>query len=406
MSDLHLVNDLAIALSLALVGGLVAHALRLPVIAGYILAGVVMGPFTPGYRADPATIHELAEIGVVFLMFGVGIHFTPRDLRDLRRTALPAGIIQTVLVAAAIAVLASVAAMPLREAIVLGLALSMTSTVVLVRALEDRRIIHTERGRAIIGWLIVQDLLTIVVLLSLPTLAGGSIGIGQIALAVRALAYGAVVLVGGMSLLPRVLPAIAHRAPRELLLLVVVCLSLGIAAGAQRAGVSPALGAFIAGVVVGGTAVSHRAAQDVVPLRDAFAVLFFVSVGMLIDPGVVFAHPIPVFVGMLGLLVLKPIISLCCGVALRLPAGAALLAGAGMAQGGEFSFILADAGVALGLLQAEAYNAVLAASAIAITVNPLMLRGSDALQRRAAGSARLGRWLGVVPVSAGAFDGA
>ena len=388
MHEAGLIADVAVALVLALGGGLAARALRLSPIVGYLAAGVAIGPFTPGYQADAATIHELAQIGVVFLMFGVGLHFNLRDLVAVRMTALPAGIAQIAVVAVVTWGLAVMVGLDSREAVVLGLATSISSTVVLVRALEERGITTSTAGRLLVGWLIVQDLATIAMLVLLPVFAGGEGERGTAWVrAGGAALFVVVALAAGTRLVPGLLRLVGRTGSRELFVLVVVCLSLGIAVGAELAGASLALGAFIAGIAVSETEGSHQAASDVLPLRDAFAVLFFVSVGMLIDPAVLVTHAPLVIVAVVTVVVVKAVVSGALVLPLPVPPRAAFIAAAGLGQAGEFSFILAEAARGLELLQPGTYQALLAASAISIVVNPLVFRvavsAEAAVRRRA-----------------------
>ncbi len=370
-----LILDLAVALTLALGGGLAARALRLSPIVGYLAAGMVIGPFTPGYRAEAGALHELAQVGVVFLMFGVGLHFNLRDLAAVRTTALPAGAAQIVIVTAITWALGLAVGLDTREAAVLGMAASISSTVVLVRALEERGATTSTTGRLLVGWLIVQDLATIAMLVLLPVFAGGGGERGAALLrAGGAAVFVVVALTAGTRLVPGLLRMVGRTGSRELFVLVVVCLSLGIAVGAELAGASLALGAFIAGIAVSETEGSHQAASDVLPLRDAFAVLFFVSVGMLIDPAVLLSGAPLVLVAVLGVVVVKAVVSGALVLPMGVPPRAAFIAAAGLGQAGEFSFILADAARGLELLQPVTYQALLAASAVSVAVNPLAFR--------------------------------
>ena len=387
MEDTHLVRDITVALVLAFGGGLLAHRLRLSPIIGYLATGLAIGPFTPGYVADTDTIPQLAEVGVVFLLFGVGLHFRLSELAAVRYIALPAAVLQIVLVTLIGAGLGSVAGLPPREAFLFGMAVSISSTVVLVRALEERGLTTSIHGRTLIGWLIVQDLATILILVFLPLLAGdedASTGV-VFADALRALAFGAVILAAGFTMIPWLLTFVGRTGSRELFILMVVCLSLGIAAGAEVAGLSLALGAFIAGVAISETDSSHRAASDVLPLRDAFAVLFFVSVGMLVDPRSLIEHPQMLVIALVAILVAKPLVSAVSVSPFAVPARTALLCGAGLAQAGEFSFILIDAGSRLDLVASATYDGVLAASVISIALAPLAFRTAGAVERRLVG---------------------
>lgn len=374
MSDFHLLNDMAIALGFALLGGLVARQLRLPPIVGYLAAGMVIGPFTPGIVADTEVLTELAEIGVVFLMFGVGMHFSLRELLAVRRVAVPGSIGQTFVATVAGVAVGTAFGLPWRESLVLGLAISVASTVVLIRAMEQYGLEHTPVGRAAIGWLIVEDLATILFLVLLPALSGAGSG-WNAATDAGAAVFGAllfVVLTLGLG--PRIAPwffAMIHRTgSRELILLAVVATGLGIATGATVFGVSVALGAFVAGVLVGETESSHDAAEEVIPFRDAFAVLFFVAVGMLFDPSAIRDH-----LGLLsGVLLVILAVKFGAGLVLSLLLGmgiqGSLVIAAGLSQVGEFSFILLQAGFNVELVSDSTYNVVLGASVISIMLNP------------------------------------
>ena len=393
MESGHLVVDAAIALTLALTGGLLARAARLSPIVGYLVAGMLIGPFTPGYQAEGDTIHQLAELGVVFLMFGVGLHFNLADLLAVRRLAVPPALAQ-VAAASLVGWAGGIAlGLPRAEAAVFGMALSISSTVVLVRALEERGLGSSIHGRMLIGWLIVQDLATIVMLATLPLLAGDGGLAGAAGAAIGAVGFAGVMLVAGSKLIPRLLTFVGRTGSRELFVLVMVCISLGIAAGAEFAGVSLALGAFIAGVAVSETEASHQAASDVLPLRDAFAVLFFVSVGMLIDPRLVVEEPLLLVGALILVIVVKPVVSAVLAGASPVPAQTAFIAGAGLAQAGEFSFVLADAGRELRLVAPATYSAILGAAALSIALNPFAFVTAGTLSQRFDPTGRLGRWL-------------
>ncbi|MBA2300463.1 MAG: cation:proton antiporter, partial [Chloroflexi bacterium] len=306
-----LISTIAIGLTAAFIGGLIARHVRLPAIVGYIVAGIAIGPFTPGLIADPGIALELAELGVILLMFGVGIHFSLHDLLAVRSIALPGAILQTIVSGLFGVWLASALGWSLGGGLVLGLALSIASTVVLLRVLTDRNELDTPQGRIAVGWLIVEDLLAVLVLVLLPTLApmlggtgatsGASPGpdtLGPLALALaKAAVFAVIMVVAGARVVPWLLLVVAREGSRELFTLAVLAIALGIAFVASSVfGVSFALGAFLAGLVVGESDMSHQAAADALPLRDAFAVLFFVSVGMLLDPAFVLANPLPVIV--------------------------------------------------------------------------------------------------------------
>ena len=384
MEEFHLLTSIAIALGLALAGGVLARLAGLSPIVGYLAAGVVISPFTPGYDADLDAIRELAELGVIFLMFGVGLHFNLRDLLRVRSIAIPGAIIQVALATATGATIGFAFGFDFRESLVLGLAMSIASTVVLIRSLEDRGLMSTVHARVVIGWLIAQDIITILFLAILPTLEEGRDTElwREIVLALlRATAFIVVMLIFGARVVPRFLSIIARTGSRELFILAFVAGALGIATSAAAFGLSVALGAFIAGVVVSETETSHQVAADVVPLRDAFAVLFFVSVGMLLDPGIVRDN--------LDLFAVVTVVVLFGNAAIAFVTAAvfpysgrtALTVGAGLAQLGEFSFIIADDSLELGLMSVATYNVILAAAATSICLNPLAFRSLPALER-------------------------
>lgn len=394
-----LIATIAVGLAVAFLGGFVATQVRLPAIVGYLLAGVAVGPFTPGFVANADVAHELAEIGVILLMFGVGIHFSLRDLFAVRAIAVP-GAVGQIAVATALGVAIAGAAWgwSLGAGLVLGLAISVASTVVLLRALAERGALDTVHGRVAVGWLIVEDLFTVLVLVLLPALApalgGGPAGgpgheggagehpLVALALAlVRVAVFGALMLFVGARVIPRLLNQVARTGSRELFTLAVLALALGVAFAASFGfGVSLALGAFLAGVVVSESDLSHQAAADALPLRDAFAVLFFVSVGMLFDPAFLLAAPFKVLV-LLGVIVLgKGLATLLIVAALGHPLRTGLTVAAGLAQVGEFSFILAELGRELELLPEEGHSLILASAIVSITLNPLLFRAVDPLE--------------------------
>ena len=376
-----LIAIIVAGLGLAFLLGTVANRLKLPPLVGYLLAGVVIGPFTPGFVADTHLTLQLADIGVVLLMFGVGLHFSPRDLMSVKFVAAPGAILQ-MLAIVALGVGASLAfGWPWREGLVFGLCLSVASTVVVMRALQDRRLTETNRGRIATGWLVVQDLLTVVVLVVLPplatTLKGGAVDVGALArdlgLTFGKLAlFGALMLVVGRRIIPAVLHYIAHTGSRELFRLAVLSVALGVAfAAAALFGVSIALGAFFAGMILAGSPLSQRAAEESLPLRDAFAVLFFVSVGMLFNPRVLVDAPQALALtvaivaggGVIAYLLLR---------LLGVSAAAAFTIAVSLAQIGEFSFILADVSIGLGVLRGEARDLILGASILSILINPVL----------------------------------
>lgn len=375
-----LITTLALGLSAAFLVGLLARRLKLSPIVGYLLAGVLLGPFTPGLIADPGVANELADIGVILLMFGVGMQFSFRDLLEVRGIVVPGGIIHRLVITLLGIGLAVAVGWDLAAGLVIGLALSVASTVVLLRALIARNALETIHGRVAVGWLVVEDIFTVIVLVLLPSLAlvvvgtpdaGGGVAVALgIALA-KAVALVVVMVVIGVRVVPWLLLHVAREGSQEMFTLGVLAIALGIAyASSEYFGVSLALGAFLAGAIVGETDLSHKASSDALPLRDAFAVLFFVSVGMLLDPAFLVTHPLAV-VGVLALIVIGKSVTAAVIIALlRYPLRTGLTVAAGLAQIGEFSFILASDGVRLGLLPSEAFQLVVAGSLLSITLNP------------------------------------
>ena len=393
-----LISTIAIGLTAALVGGLIARRVGLPTIVGYILAGVAIGPFTPGLVADPAVATELAELGVILLMFGVGINFSIRDLLAVRSIAIPGAIIQTIVGVALGLWLGQALGWGVSGGLVLGLALSIASTVVLLRTLDDRNEQDTTQGHIAVGWLIVEDLLAVVVLVLLPAIApslGGNAPPGgagdplvEIVIAVgKAAVFAILMIVAGVRLVPWLLLVVAREGSRELFSLTVLAIALGLAFVASSVfGVSFALGAFLAGAVVGESDMSHQAAADALPLRDAFAVLFFVSVGMLLDPTYLLANPLPVLAVLTLIVVGKAVTKLVIVLVAGYPPRVALTVAAGLAQIGEFSFIVGTIGRSLGLLPDEGYQLIVAGSLLSITLNPLLFRLIPPLEARLRGN--------------------
>jgi CPA2 family monovalent cation:H+ antiporter-2 len=398
MPHLDLILTLTGGLTAALVLGYITHRLGLSPIVGYLLAGVVVGPNTPGFVANRELAEQLAEVGVILLMFGVGLHFHLKELLAVRRVALPGAIGQSLAATALGCLLGLAMGWTWSEGIVFGLAISVASTVVLLRVLADNNDLHTPAGHIAVGWLVVEDLFTVLVLVLLPVLqrAAGAGGIG-LALGwslVKIAALVAFVFFVGGRAIPWLLNRVAATRSRELFTLTVLVLALGIAVGAARLfGVSMALGAFLAGMVVGQSAFSARAASEALPMRDAFAVLFFVSVGMLFDPAFLLAAPGLVALTLAIILLAKPLAALTIVLALGYPIRIALAVAVALAQIGEFSFILATLGRQLQILQAEAGHALVAASIVSIGLNPLLYRLIDVLEARAKGSPRLWRLL-------------
>ncbi len=389
--DSPLIAVIAIGLGLAFVLGTAAHRLKLSPLVGYLLAGVAVGPFTPGFVADQHLTLQLAEIGVILLMFGVGLHFSLKDLLSVRALVVPGALLQ-VAVAAALGIgAAHLLGWPLPTGLVFGLALSVASTVVMLRALQDRRLMETDRGRIAVGWLVVQDLLTVLTLVLLPPLAsllkGGGVDLGGLAMALgmtigKLAAFAALMLLVGRRVIPWVLHYIAHTGSRELFRLAVLSVALCVAfAAAELFGVSIALGAFFAGMILSESPLSQRAAEESLPLRDAFAVLFFVSVGMLFNPAVLLHEPVALALTV-SVVLLSATAAFIIVRAAGYPLATALMLGAGLAQIGEFSFILADLGIGLHLLPDLARDLMLGTSILTILVNPFLFTAAEALCRR------------------------
>jgi len=391
-----LISTIAAAFGLALVMGFIAARLKLPPLVGYLIAGVLIGPATPGFVADIELSAQLAEIGVMLLMFGVGLHFSLDDLLAVRRIALPGAIVQIAVATLLGASVATLWGWSLISGIVFGLALSVASTVVLLRALESRGILETINGRIAVGWLIVEDLVMVLVLVLLPAVAvtlGGGAGTGvhgagepnllkTFALTLGRIAlFIALMLIVGRRLFPKLLWQIARTGSRELFTLCVIAAALGIAYGsAALFGVSFALGAFFAGMVLRESPLSYRAAEESLPLRDAFSVLFFVSVGMLFDPQILIREPLHVFVVVTIIIFGKSLAAFFLVLLFRYPLNTALTVSASLAQIGEFSFILAGLGVKLGVMPAEGQSLILAGSIISIALNPLVFYAIEPAQ--------------------------
>lgn len=378
MHELPLLVNIAVALAAAFVGGVIARALRLPTLVGYMAAGIAIGPFTPGYIGDSNTIGQLAELGVIFLMFGVGIHFSIGDLWKVRNIAIPGAIGQMLITTVLGFLLAQYLGWSRSASLVLGLAISIASTVVLLRGLMDNGLLSTPHGQAAVGWLILEDIATVLILLLMPTIASGEGGLdwGTLGLTLlKAAAFFALLAFIGRKLIPWILMATAKTGSRELFILAVLAVSVGIAlASTQIFDVSIALGAFAAGVVVNESKLSHQVSADLLPFRDAFTVLFFVSIGMLVDISYLGGNIAALVVLVLLITVGKYIITLLMGLVIKRPAKTFLVVAAGLSQIGEFSFILGQAGLALGMLGQDQYSMILAGALLSITVNPLMYR--------------------------------
>ncbi|WP_262271710.1 YbaL family putative K(+) efflux transporter [Microvirga yunnanensis] len=377
-----LISTIVVGLVLAFALGAVAHRFRLSPLIGYLLAGVLAGPFTPGYVADQGLANQLAEIGVILLMFGVGLHFSLKDLLSVKAIAIPGAVVQIASATALGIGLAWLIGWSIGAGLVFGLALSVASTVVLLRALQERRLVETERGHIAVGWLIVEDLAMVLTLVLLPAVAeaasSASADLESIVISLgitlgKVVAFVAIMLIVGRRVIPWILHYVAHTGSRELFRLAVLAIALGAAFGAAELfGVSFALGAFFAGMVLSESELSHRAASETLPLRDAFAVLFFVSVGMLFDPMILINDFGPVLATFLIIVVGKSLAAFAIVRLFRHPNATALTIAASLAQIGEFSFILAGLGVELGLMPEKGRDLVLAGAILSILTNPFL----------------------------------
>ncbi|WP_374536062.1 YbaL family putative K(+) efflux transporter [Chitinimonas taiwanensis] len=390
--SVELITTIAAALGLSLILGFLAARLKLPPLVGYLVAGICIGPATPGFVADVGLAGQLAEIGVMLLMFGVGLHFSLGDLLSVKRIALPGAVVQMLVATLLGMAVAHYWGWSIGGALVFGLSLSVASTVVLLRALEDRGVLDSVNGKIAVGWLVVEDLAMVLVLVLLPPLAGwlggtvqpgsGSLWstlattLGQVA------AFVVLMLVVGKRVFPWLLLQVSRTGSRELFTLCVIAAAVGIAYGsAHLFGVSFALGAFFAGMVMRESPLSHRAAEESLPLRDAFSVLFFVSVGMLFDPRVLLEQPLQVLAVVAIIIIGKSLAAFLLVIAFRYPLNTALTVSASLAQIGEFSFILLGLGIALGLMPAEGQSMVLAGALISIALNPLLFHAIEPIQR-------------------------
>ena len=383
--DTPLIATIVVGLSLAFVLGTVAQRIRLSPIVGYLLAGVFIGPFTPGFVADQTLATELAEIGIILLMFGVGLHFSLSDLLSVRSIAVPGALFQILSATVLGAALSMWFGWSIGAGLVFGLALSVASTVVLLRALQERHLMTSEQGRIAVGWLIVEDLVMVLTLVALPAIApllsgdaAAGLSSGEIARTLgltlfKVIAFFAVMMIVGRRLIPAILHYIAHTGSRELFRLGVLTIALGVAFGAAKLfGVSFALGAFFAGMILSESPLSQRAANESLPLRDAFAVLFFVSVGMLFNPRILIDDFGSVLATVAIIMVGKSLAALAIVMAFGYPLRTALLIAVSLAQIGEFSFILASLGVTLNVMPEAGRELILAGALISIMLNPLL----------------------------------
>jgi CPA2 family monovalent cation:H+ antiporter-2 len=385
--DTALIATLAAGLGLAFVFGWLATRVGLPALVGYLLAGVAVGPSTPGFTADLDLSAQLAEVGVILLMFGVGLHFSVRDLLNVRRVAVPGALTGMLTLTLAGTGLATLWGWPVGTAVTFGLCICISSTVVVIRSFEQRGALDTGAGKVAVGWMVVEDLVMVLALVLLPALAPAMGGTGA-GLAARVgdplwlvltltlakvVAFTELMHFVGRRTIPWFLWQVARTGSRELFTLSVLAAALGIAVGAAALfGVSFALGAFFAGLVISESDLSHQAAADALPLRDAFAVLFFVSVGMLFDPGILLRQPLRVVAVVALVMLVKPLVSTLMLLRLRKPVHSAVQVGASLGEIGEFSFILAGLGISLGLLDADARSLILAGALLSISLNPLL----------------------------------
>ncbi|MBJ3786330.1 cation:proton antiporter [Devosia sp. MSA67] len=416
-----LITTIVAGLVLAYIFGMIANRLKMPPLVGYLFAGILAGPYTPGFVADQALGAELAELGVILLMFGVGLHFSLKDLMSVRAIAIPGAVVQMGVATLLGAGLGLLLGWDLGASVLFGLALSVASTVVLLKALQDRRLIESERGRIAVGWLIVEDLAMVLALVLVPAIAslngtsdvhdpfvsfvtrmlGMDIGIwGILGLTVlKVAAFVGFMLVVGRRVIPWALHATAHTGSRELFRLAVLAIALGVALGsAVLFGVSLALGAFFAGMILSESELSHRAANETLPLRDAFAVLFFVSVGMLFDPSILVEQPLLVLATVFIIVIGKSLAAFWIVILFRRPVGTALTISASLAQIGEFSFILASMGVALAIMPPEGQDLILAGALISIVLNPVVFFVLDLVKPRL--EARIATHKGAEPKAA------
>ena len=381
MEKYALISIIVLGLVLAFVFGFAAQKLRLSPIVGYLLAGVAVGPYTPGFVGDNNLAMQLAEIGVILLMFGVGLKFSLSDLWSVRGVALPGALVQMGAATGLGYLFGIVTGLSSAESLVLGVSLSVASTVVLLRALEERKLVKTEEGRLCVGWLVVEDVAIVLAIVLLPTLVAIGDG-GQVSsdaafqileTLLKIAAFVALMLVVGARVFPWLIVQVAHTKSRELLSLGTMALALGVAYAAYAFfDASFALGAFLAGIMLNGTKFTHKIAEDSQPMRDTFAVLFFVSVGMLFDPSVLVEQPLAI-AAVVGIVVLgKGLAALAITTLFKLPLKTGLLVAAALAQIGEFSFVLAGLGRTLGVLSEETYNLILAAALLSIAINPVL----------------------------------
>lgn len=393
LHEFPLINTLASALGLALILGFLANRLKLPTLVGYILAGILIGPFTPGFVANSKIASELAEVGIMLLMFGVGLHFSLDDLLKVRKIALPGALLQIIAATVMGAFFALSWGWNLSASLIFGLSLSVASTVVLLRAMEKNGLLQTINGQIAVGWLIVEDLIMVLVLVLLPAIANifsdsaflmpaENLWISLLITVLKIALFVAVMLIAGKKLFPTMLWHIARTGSRELFTLCVIAAAVSIAYGASKLfGVSFALGAFFAGMMMRESEFSHRAAEESLPFREAFAVLFFVSVGMLLKPEIIINSPFKVLT-VIGIIIIgKSIAAALLVHFFKYSLKTSLTVSASLAQIGEFSFILAGLGVSLGLLPEEGQSLIVAGALISIALNPIVFKGASYLEQ-------------------------
>lgn len=391
--EINLIATIAAGFGLALVFGYVAARLKMPPLVGYLFAGILIGPATPGFVADVGLANQLAEIGVMLLMFGVGLHFSVEDLLSVRKIAIPGAVLQIAAATGMGVLVATTWGWDLGASVVFGLCLSVASTVVLLRALEAKNALDTSNGRIAIGWLVVEDLVMVLVLVLLPVLGGSARGGGGAGASttgfvvtagltlLKVVVFIALMMLLGKKVLPKMLWAVSKTGSRELFTLAVIAVAIGVAFGAAKIfSVSFALGAFFAGMVMRESEFSHRAADESLPFRDAFAVLFFVSVGMMFDPRILVESPERVLLVLLIIVAGKSLAAIVLVLAMRYPLGSAFTIAASLAQIGEFSFILGGLGVTLGILPPEGLSLILAGAILSIALNPLVFAATSPLQ--------------------------
>lgn len=383
--DLTLLLNIAVVLCVAFVGGFVARRLRMPTLAGYLVAGLVIGPFTPGFVGDIADISQLAELGVIFMMFGVGLHFSLKDLWAVRGVAIPGATLQILTATALTVAVTTFWGWSLTAGLVVGLALSIASTVVLLRGLSDNGLLNTQPGKVAVGWLVLEDLATVAILVVMPALSkGGGSPLQAVFLALlKTGLFAAGMLIIGRRVLPWILTQIAETRSRELFILAVMAASLGTAMlAAQLFGISLALGAFLAGVVIGESEVSQQVAAEALPFQEMFAVVFFVSVGMLVDPMTLWENAGEVLLMSALIVVGKAFTTMLLGIFLPAGPSTILVVAAGLSQIGEFSFIVGQTGLALNMITHEQYSLVLAGALISIVINPFLYRLVEPAERK------------------------